>query len=96
MNVKKQQGSQSLDFSGGLVDLECFLAWSERIKLDMSKSNPLLYEVLGRLASSKHPIAGGESFKAESAEASFQQASYRARLTNTVVKTKKKKRESFK
>ena len=37
----------------------------------MSKSNPLLYEVLGRLASSKHPIAGGENFKAESAEASF-------------------------
>ena len=39
----------------------------------MSKSNPLLYEVLGRLASSKHPITGGESFKAESAEASFLQ-----------------------
>ena len=58
--MKKQQGNQPLDFSGGLVDLECFLAWSERIKLDMSKSNPLLYEVLGRLASSKHPIAGGE------------------------------------
>ena len=71
--MKKQQGNQPLDFSGGLVDLECFLAWSERIKLDMSKSNPLLYEVLGRLASSKHPIAGGESFQTESAEASFLQ-----------------------
>ena len=71
--MKKQQGFQPLDFSGGLVDIECFLAWSERIKLDMSKSNPLLYEVLGRLASSKHPIAGGESFQTESAEASFLQ-----------------------
>ena len=71
--VKKQQGNQPLDFSGGLVDLECFLAWSERIKLDMSKSNPLLYQVLGNLAPSKHPIASGESFKAESAEASFLQ-----------------------
>ena len=73
MNMKKQQGNQPLDFSGGLVDLECFLAWSERIKLDMSKSNPLLYEVLGRLASSKHPIAGGDSFQTVSAEASFLQ-----------------------
>ena len=71
--MKKQQGSQPLDFSGGLVDLGCFLAWSERIKLDMSKSNPLLYQVLGNLAPSKHPIAGGESFKAESAEANFLQ-----------------------
>ena len=71
--MKKQQGKQPLDFSGGLVDLECFLAWSERIKLDMSKSNPLLYQVLGNLAPSKHPIAGGDSFKAESAGANFLQ-----------------------
>ena len=71
--MKKQQGNQPLDFSGGLVDLECFLAWSERIMLDMSKSNPLLCQVLGNLALSKHPIAGGDNFKAESAEASFLQ-----------------------
>ena len=69
--MKKQQGSQPLDFSGGLVDFGCFLAWSERIKLDMSKSNPLLYEVLGRLASSKHPIAGGDNFQTKAGQASF-------------------------
>ena len=71
--MKKQQGNQPLDFSSGLVDLECFLAWSERIKLDMSKSNPLLYKVLESLAFSRNPIAGGDSFQAESAEASFLQ-----------------------
>ena len=58
----------------------------------MSKSNPLLYEVLERLASSKHPIAGGESFQAESAEASFLQGTSHQHSGED----KKKKRESFK
>ena len=71
--MKKQQGNQPLDFSGGLVDLECFLAWSEQIKLDMSECNPLLYQVLENIAFSMNPIAGGDSFQTQSAYASFLQ-----------------------
>ena len=46
----KPRGIQPLIHSGS-DDLESFLAWSEQIKLDMSESNPLLYQVLGLQAS---------------------------------------------
>ena len=58
----KPRRSQPLIHSGS-DDLESFLAWSEQIELDMSESNPLLYQVLGNLAFSKHPIAGADSFQ---------------------------------
>ena len=87
---KEPRGIQPLIHSGS-DDLESFLAWSEQIKLDMSKSNPLLYQVLGNLAPSKHPITGGDSFKAESAEASFLQGTSHQHSGED----KEKKRESF-
>ena len=66
----KPRGIQPLIHSGS-DDLESFLAWSEQIKLDMSESNPQLYQVLGNLAFSKPPIAGGDSFQTKARQASF-------------------------
>ena len=45
---------------GGLDDLETFQAWAEKIKTNMSRSNPSLYEVLGEIASSEQPIEEGD------------------------------------
>ena len=67
---KEPRGIQPLIHNGS-DDLESFLAWSEQIKLDMSESNPLLYQVLGNLAFSKQPIAGGDSFQTKAGQASF-------------------------
>ena len=66
----KSGGIQPLLHSGS-DDLETFLAWSEQIKPDMSESNPLLYQVLGNLAFSKQPIAGGDSLQTQLGQASF-------------------------
>ena len=55
----------------GSDDLESFMAWSEQIKLEMSECNPLLYEVLGNIAFSRQPLAGGDSFKTRRVQASF-------------------------
>ena len=60
--MKKPGGTQPLPHSG-LDDLERFLAWSEWIKLDMSKGNPSLFKVLGEVATSKRPITEGESLQ---------------------------------
>ena len=60
--MMKPGGIQPLPHSG-LDDFERFLAWSEWIKLDMSKGNPSLFKVLGEVATSKHPITEGESFQ---------------------------------
>ena len=67
---KEPRGIQPLLHSGS-DDLESFLAWPEQIKLDVSESNPLLYQVLGNLAFSKHPIAGGDNFQTNAGQASF-------------------------
>ena len=67
---EEPRGIQPLIHSGS-DDLESFLAWSGQIKLDMSESNPLLYQVLGNLAFSKQPIAGGDSFQTKAGQASF-------------------------
>ena len=45
-------------------DLESFQAWSEEIKEKMSLTNPLLYEVLEEIASSKQPIEEGNIHEA--------------------------------
>ena len=67
---EEPRGIEPLIHSGS-DDLESFLAWSEQIKLDMSESNPLLYQVLGNLAFSKQPIARGDSFQTKAGQASF-------------------------
>ena len=87
----KPRGIQPLLHSGS-DDLESFLAWSEEMKLDMSESNPLLYQVLGNLAFSKQPIAGGDSFQTKAGQANFLEQTV---STKTVVKAEQKKRENF-
>ena len=59
-SMQKQIGIQSPTFDGGLDDLESFQVWAEKIKTNMSQTNPYLYEVLGEIVSSKQPIQEGD------------------------------------
>ena len=54
-NMQKPSGTLPLSYSG-MDDLEGFQAWSEEIKAEISRQNPLLHEVLEEIASSKQPI----------------------------------------
>ena len=62
--MSAQGGTQPSIFEGGLDDLEAFQAWAEKIKTNMSRSNPSLYEVLGEIASSEQPIEEGDILRA--------------------------------
>ena len=73
----------------GSDDLESFMAWSEQIKLEMSECNPLLYEVLGNIAFSRQPLAGGDSFRTRTAQASFSEE--RAHQQNLVEQAREAK-----
>ena len=73
----------------GSDDLESFMAWSEQIKLEMSECNPLLYEVLGNLAFSRQPLAGGDSFRTRTVQASFSEE--RAHQQNLVEQAREAK-----
>ena len=58
-NMQSLQDIQPLDFHEGWDDLDSFKTWVEDIKLEMSRTNPALYVVLGELASSQQPIEQG-------------------------------------
>ena len=62
-SMQKPRGIRLL-IDSGMDDLESFQAWSEEIKKKMSRTNPLLYEVFGEIASSKQPIEEGNIHEA--------------------------------
>ena len=84
-SMTELRGVQSLIHSD-LDGLESFVAWSEQIKLDMSECNPLLYQVLGNIAFSMNPIAGGDSSKTKPVQASFLENAHQHHLVEQKTK----------